>query len=106
MKTKIYLLSIWLLSFFLFTGYHFQKDSGLSTEKPGKKECPYLQQKSENVCPYLDGKIKDSSSSCPYLNGELECPYNGKESKTDTETSLKEKSKEKKFYRTIKTIST
>lgn len=106
MKTKIYLLSIGLLSFFLFTGYHFQKDSGISNGKPEKKECPYLQGKSETTCPYIEGKIIESNSSCPYLSGELKCPYSREETKTDSCPYLNKNGEVKKNYKTIKNTST
>lgn len=106
MKTKIYLFSAVVLSFFLFTGYNSHSNNFITEEKSDQTECPYLQQKSETSCPYLKGNVDDSNLECLYLSGELNCPNSGKKNQPETEPSGKEKSIEKKFYRTIKIIST
>lgn len=74
--------------------------------KPDKTECPYFQENSEKTCTYLEGKIDKLNSECPYLNGEINCPYGNKDSKPEAESSNKCDSKEKKYYRSIKNIST
>lgn len=78
----------------------------LADGKPHKTECPYFQENSEKTCPFLEGKVDKSNSECPYLSGKTTCPYNEKGFKQESETSNQSKSKEIKFYRTIKNIST
>lgn len=106
MTTKIIMSAILMASFILISTGFIYSDNSLSDHKKNNAECPYLQEKSEITCPYSEGKVNKSDSECPYLSNKTTCPYNGNESKTETETSNKGKSKEIKFYRTIKNIST
>ncbi len=106
MKTKIFLSVLIIISLALLSsGFIYNVDSH-PNDKTNQTDCPYFQKKSEKTCPYLEGKVDESNSECPYLSGKTTCPYSGKESKTETESSKKGKSKEIKFYRTIKNIST
>ena len=106
MKTKIYLFSAVVLSFFIFTVYNFHSNNFITEEKSDQTECPYLQQKSEASCPFLKGNVDGSNLECPYLSGESNCPNSGKKNQSETEPSGKERSIEKKIYRTLKIIST
>ena len=95
MKTKVILFTVLILSFALISSGFIYSGNSLSDDKKNQSECPYLQ-----------GKVDKTDSECPYLSGKAACPYSGKESKTETESSNKGKSKEIKFYRTLKNIST
>jgi hypothetical protein len=106
MKTKVILSTVLILSFALISSGFIYSGNSLSDDKKNQSECPYLQGKVENACPYAQGKVEKTDSECPFLSGKTTCPYSGKESKTETESSNKGKSKELKFYRTIKNIST
>ncbi|MDZ7623088.1 MAG: hypothetical protein U5J96_01385 [Ignavibacteriaceae bacterium] len=106
MKTKIILFAFLIISFALISSGFIYSEGSYSDDKQRKTECPYLQGKSETSCPYLEGKIDKSNSECPYLNGEINCPYGNKDSKPEAESSNKGDSKEKKYYRSIKNIST
>lgn len=87
------------------SGFMFNENT-FSDDKKNQTECPYFQGKTEKNCPYLEGKLDKSNSECPYLSGKTTCPYSGKDSKNEIESSDKKKNKEIKFYRTIKNIST
>ncbi|HSW56066.1 MAG TPA: hypothetical protein VLH59_13335 [Ignavibacteriaceae bacterium] len=106
MKTKVILSTVLILSFALISSGFIYNDISVSDDKKNQSECSYLQGKVENACPYLEGKVDKSDSEYPNLSGKTTCPYSGKESKTETESSNKGKSKEIKFYMTIKNIST
>jgi hypothetical protein len=106
MKTKVILSTVLILSFALISSGFIYIGNSLSDDTKNQSECPYLQGKVENACPYAQGKVEKTDSECPFLSGKTTCPYSGKESKTETESSNKGKSKELKFYRTIKNIST
>jgi hypothetical protein len=105
MKIKIILSSLLFAAILIIaTGFTVSRNP-FADEKPNKTECPYLQRKSENICPYIEEKVDKSNSECPYLSGKPTCPYSRKESKIETETSIERKNKELKFYRTIKNIT-
>lgn len=104
MKSNVILSTILILLFTLISSGLVY--SGFSNDEKNQTECPYLQGKTEKTCSYLEGKLDNSISECPYLSGKTTCPYSGKDSKTEIESSDKKKSKEIKFYRTIKNIST
>ncbi|MGB5289403.1 MAG: hypothetical protein WBQ32_02830 [Ignavibacteriaceae bacterium] len=118
MKAKIYMTSIAIFLLLLLGGYNIPNSDIVtnstntsilkieSNEKAGPEDLPFLQQKEETTCPYLEGKIFDSNSSCPYLSGESKCPFSGKEAKSESCPYLNDKGNEKKIYNAIKNTST
>ncbi len=78
--------------------------SSLADARPDN-ECPYLKNKSETNCPYLEEKLGKTESECPYLNGEMKCPASGDKSEPKSCPYLNHRHIVKKNYKTIKNIS-
>ena len=86
---------------FAFGGIYL---SSLADARPDN-ECPYLKNKSETNCPYLEDKCGKTESKCPYINGEMKCPANGDKSEPNSCPYLNYRHSLKKNYMTIKNIS-
>ena len=78
--------------------------SSLADARPDN-ECPYLKNKSETNCPYLEEKFGKTESECPYINGEMKCPADGDKSEPNSCPYLNYRHSLKKNYMTIKNIS-
>jgi hypothetical protein len=98
MSSRLFVFGFLVVSFLLISGIYIQSNILIADKNTAKTECPFLQGKAEKTFPYPEGKVNSSDSECPYLSGKITCPYRGKKSKTETETSNKGKSKEIKFY--------
>ena len=84
-----------------FTGIYF------TSPADGKpyNECPYLKNKSEITCPYLEEKYSQTESEYPNLNEKPKSPSMEKQSPTPQCPYLKNKYDSKRIYKTIKIIS-
>ena len=86
MRKKFVIFLSGLLAILFLVGSSFQRSNEESAtsiensinfvdEKSDKETCPFLQQKIENSCPFLNEVRNYSKSSCPYTGSASECPY-------------------------------
>jgi hypothetical protein len=86
MKKNVVIFLSGLLTILFLVGSSFQRSNEESAtsfknsinfedEKSVKVTCPFLQQKYENSCPFLNEVRDYSKSSCPYNGSTSECPY-------------------------------
>jgi len=122
MKDKIFVISIGIFLILLFSGLNVPADEQISSASvsviavsdaegnSNSEKCPFLQEKKNTSCPYLNENIEESFSSCPYLSGEEKCPYTGYKSQTPScpflNKDLKDDDNKENNYNTIKNTST
>lgn len=94
---------------FIFTAIISIVLSGIYFATPvddnAKSECPYLKNKSELTCPYLNDKYGQTDTECPYLNGKLKSPSTKNESEKQQCPYLQKKESSTQQFKTIKNIS-
>ena len=122
MKYKIFVISIGIFFFLLFSGINVPADEQISSASisvvalsgaegnSDSAKCPFLQGKNDISCPYLDDNIEESFSSCPYLSEKEKCPNTGYETQTPScpflNKDLKDDDNKEINYNTIKNTST
>ncbi|MBT8378845.1 MAG: hypothetical protein KJN64_06430 [Ignavibacteria bacterium] len=86
MKSRMIIYTAGILAILILGGSSLQNSSvratnpiiaslEFSADDDDKNICPYMQQKAEMKCPYLNDSMEETTSKCPYVNGKSKCPY-------------------------------
>ena len=101
MKKSLYIFLFTAIISLVSSGIYFS----LQADDKSGSECPYLKNKTENFCPYLDENYGQSDSQCPYPNGKLKPNSSSEDAGEQQCPFLQKKENSNPNYKTIQNIS-